>query len=112
VFITNVDIDKELERGSKLAPHLHALVSRSVYLDLGVHSNEEIMVRVEDVITTTNMLQRVGLSDADTIEVLEWMKENIKRLRNVSLRTALYLASFVITDRQNWKEIAEVTQLR
>lgn len=112
VFITNVDIDRELQRGSKLAPHLQALVSRSVYLDLGVHTNEEIMVRVEDVITTTDMLQRVGLSDADTLDVLEWMKDNVARLRNVSLRTALYLASFVMTDRQNWKEIAEVTQLR
>jgi methionine aminopeptidase len=83
-----------------------------ISVDCGVHTNEEIMVRVEDVITTTDMLQRIGLSDADTVEVLQWMKDNVKRLRNVSLRTALYLASFVITDRQNWKEIAEVTQLR
>ena len=112
VFITNTDIDNEVRRGTKIAPHLMALVSRSVYLDLGVHTNEEIMVRVEDVITTTDMLQKIGLSNADTIEVLDWMKENVSRLRNVSLRTALYLASFVITDRQNWKEIAEVTQLR
>lgn len=112
VFITNTDIDKELERGSKLAPHLDALVSRSVYLDLGVHSNEEIMVRVEDVIMNTSMMQRAGLNNTQTIEVLEWMKENVKRLRNVSLRTALYLASFVKTDEQSWKDIAEVTQLR
>lgn len=112
VFITNTDIDNEIRRGTKIAPHLMALVSRSVYLDLGVHTNEEIMIRVEDVITTTDMLQRIGLSDTDTVEVLQWMKDNVKRLRNVSLRTALYLASFVITDRQNWKEIAEVTQLR
>lgn len=110
VFITNTDIDREVKRGTKIAPHLDALVSRSVYLDLGVHSNSEIMVRVEDVIMNTDMLQKIGLSDADTIEILEWMKDNVKRLRNVSLRTALYIASFIITDRQNWKEIAEVTQ--
>ena len=112
VFITNVDIDRELAKGSKMAPHLQALVSRSVYLDLGVHTNTEIMVRVEDVITTTNMMSSAGLSTADTIDVLEWMKNNVNSLRNVSLRTALYLASFVKTDPQNWKEIAEVTQLR
>lgn len=112
VFITNVDIDRELERGSKLAPHLDALVSRSVYLDLGVHTNEEIMVRVEDVIMNTSMMEKAGLTNSETVEVLEWMKENVKRLRNVSLRTALYLASFVKTDRSNWKDLAEVTQLR
>jgi replication-associated recombination protein RarA len=112
VFITNVDMDREIARGSKLAPHLDALLSRSVYLDLGVHTNEEIMVRVEDVIMNTTMMEKAGLTAAETSEVLEWMKANVKRLRNVSLRTALYLASFVTTDRQGWQEIAEVTQLR
>ncbi|UJH94916.1 hypothetical protein ABNavy1_124 [Acinetobacter phage AB-Navy1] len=112
VFITNTDIDREIDRGSKLAPHLDALVSRSVYLDLGVHTNEEIMVRVEDVILNTDMMFKAGLLESETKQILEWMKDNISRLRNVSLRTALYLASFVKTDEQNWKEIAEVTQLR
>ncbi|WWS25344.1 hypothetical protein vBKpnAMK6_00400 [Klebsiella phage vB_Kpn_AM_K6] len=100
VFITNVDIDRELERGSKLAPHLQALVSRSVYLDLGVHTNEEIMVRVQDVIMTTSMLQNRGLRNSEVIEVLEFMKDNVNRLRNVSLRTALYIGDFVATDRK------------
>ncbi|AFL47449.1 hypothetical protein ZZ1p0131 [Acinetobacter phage ZZ1] len=112
VFISNVDFDRELSRGSKLAPHLDALISRSVYLDLGVHTNEEIMVRVEDVILNTDMMFKAGLLESETLEILEWMKSNISRLRNVSLRTALYLASFVKTDEHNWKEIAEVTQLR
>lgn len=112
VFITNTDIDAEIQRATKIAPHLMALVSRSVYLDLGVHSNEEIMIRVEDVILSTTMLQNVGISDAQAFEVLEWMKKNVKRLRNVSLRTASYLAQFILTDETNWMEIAEVTQLR
>lgn len=112
VFITNVDIDKELERGSKLSPHLNALVSRSVYLDLGVHSNDEIMVRVEDIVMNTNMLQNRGLSHSQAVEVLKWMQSNVSRLRNVSLRTALYIADFVATDNDNWTEIAEVTMLK
>lgn len=112
VFITNVDIDKELERGSKLSPHLNALVSRSVYLDLGVHSNDEIMVRVEDIVMNTNMLQNRGLSHSQAVEVLKWMQANVSKLRNVSLRTALYIADFVATDNDNWTEIAEVTMLK
>lgn len=111
-YLDDKNIDKELERGSKLAPHLHALVSRSVYLDLGVHSNEEIMVRVEDVILNTNMMQKRGLSDAQTSMALNWMKANVTKLRNVSLRTALYLADFVATDANGWEEIAEVTLLK
>lgn len=112
VFITNVDVDRELERGTKLAPHLQALVSRSVYLDLGVHTNEEIMVRVEDVILSTDMMQKRGLSDAETYKALSWMKANVSRLRNVSLRTALYLGDFIMTDKNGWETIAEVTLLK
>lgn len=112
VFITNVDIDRELDRGTKLAPHLQALVSRSVYLDLGVHTNEEIMVRVEDVILSTDMMQKRGLSDEETYKALSWMKVNVNRLRNVSLRTALYLADFIMTDKNGWEEIATVTLLK
>lgn len=112
VFITNVDVDRELEKGSKLSPHINALVSRSVYLDLCVHTNEEIMIRVEDVIMTTDMLQKRGLKHSEVIEVVDFMKDNIARLRNVSLRTALYIADFVVTDNKEWKNIAEVTMLK
>lgn len=112
VFITNVDVDRELEKGSKLSPHINALVSRSVYLDLCVHTNEEIMIRVEDVIMTTDMLQKRGLKHSEVIEVVHFMKDNIARLRNVSLRTALYIADFVMTDSKEWKNIAEVTMLK
>lgn len=112
VFITNVDVDRELEKGSKLSPHINALVSRSVYLDLCVHTNQEVMIRVEDVIMTTDMLQKRGLKNSDVVEVVTWMKDNVSRLRNVSLRTALYIADFVMTDSKNWKDIASVTMLK
>lgn len=111
VFITNADIDAEIDRGSKMAPHLDALRSRSIYLDLGVHTSREIMIRVEDVITSTDMLQKRGLSEAQTVNALEWMKENVDRLRSVSLRTALYLADFINTD-SDWSDVAEVTLLK
>lgn len=111
VFITNADIDAEIDRGTKLAPHLDALQSRSIYLDLGVHTSREIMVRVEDVITKTDMLQKRGLSEAQVVNALEWMKENVDRLRSVSLRTALYLGDFINTD-SDWADVAEVTLLK
>lgn len=112
VFITNVNIDKELSKETKLSPHINALVSRSVYLDLGVHSNAEIMTRVKDVVSNTSMLQDKGLNSAEVVEVLEWMQMNCDDLRNVSLRTALYIGDFVMTSQQEWKMLAETTMLR
>lgn len=112
VFITNVDIDAELERNTKLTPHLKALVSRSVYLDLGVHSNEEIMTRVRHVVMTTNMLQKRGMTNTQVHEALNWLTTNVKSLRDVSIRQAIYLADFTITDQDNWEEMAEATMLK
>lgn len=111
VFITNMNVDKELEKSSKLTPHLDALVSRSIYLDLGVHNNRDIMIRVEDVIANTDMLVDKGLSKFEETELVMWMKDNVDRLRNVSLRTALFIADFIKTDN-DWKEIAEVTLIK
>lgn len=112
IFITNTDIDAELKRGSKNAPHLDALVSRSVYLDLAVHTNRDIMVWVENVITTTDMLEKKGLSQFQIVQVVEWMKDHVDHLRNVSLRTALYIGDFILTEPAGWQDIAEVTMLR
>lgn len=112
IFITNADIASEIERGTKIAPHLSALQSRSIYLDLGVHTNREIMVRVEDVIRNTRMMQKRGLSPSQTELALAYLKDNVNRLRSVSLRTALYLADFIRTDVHDWVDIADVTLLK
>ena len=109
VFITNVDLDKEIEKETKISPHVNALLSRSVYLDLGVHSNQEIMIRIEHVIKNTNMLRDSGLNDRECSDVLLWMQANIENLRTVSLRTALQISTFINTNMERWKDIAEIT---
>ncbi|EPJ2511970.1 ATP-binding protein, partial [Salmonella enterica subsp. enterica serovar Bareilly] len=60
----------------------------------------------------TDMMQKRGLTDAETYKALSWMKANVYRLRNVSLRTALYVADFISTDKDGWEEISEVTLLK
>lgn len=112
VFITNTDIDREMESSSKTAPHLNALISRSIYLDLAVHTNRDIMIWVEHIVSTTTMLEDEGLKASQIADVIEWMKENIDHLRNVSLRTALHIASFVKTEPTKWQQIANVTMLK
>lgn len=111
IFISNMDFDREIERDSKIAPHVDALLSRSIYLDLGVHTKREIMVRVKDVVKNTNMLTSKGLNSAQIAEMMVWVEENVDMLRNLSLRTMLHLGDMVLTD-SDWKEMAEVTLLK
>lgn len=111
IFISNKDFDRELEAGTKLSPHYNALISRSVYLDLGVHTTREIFVRVKQVVETTDMMTKT-ISETQAIEVLEWIEDHIDELRSLSLRTCLHIADMVKTSPNNWKMLAKMTMLR
>lgn len=112
IFISNIDFDRELERGSKIACHIDALLSRSIYLDLSVHTKKEILVRVKDVVQNTDMLTKKGLNETEIQEMMNWVETNVDDLRNLSLRTMLHIADMVMTDPEEWKEIAEVTMFK
>lgn len=112
VFITNMDFDRMIDRGSLLAPHFKALLSRSIYLDLGIHTNQEILVRIKQVINNTAMLDVHGIDNVQKALMMEWMELNYTNLRELSLRTILKLASFMKGDPQGWQDIAEATMVR
>jgi hypothetical protein len=111
IFITNVDMDKQIDKGNRLAPHMSALISRSIFLDLKIHEPKTIMVRVEQVLEESEMKDNLKISDSEAAEIVEWMHDNIDKLRSVSLRTVIQLASFVKT-AQNWRDMAECTLLK
>lgn len=112
IFITNMDFDRMLERGTVLAPHLRALMNRAIYLDLGIHENQEILMRIKQVIETTSMLDIHGIDDHQKQLMLRWMDMHYDNLRELSLRTVLKLGSFMKGDPQGWQDIAEATMIR
>lgn len=111
VFITNTDPDAVIEKGGKMAPHMAALVSRSVFLDLCIHNPKQIMVRVEQVLSESTMLAELGVSKGQAAEIVGWMTQNLDRLRTVSLRTVIQLASFIKTS-DDWTKLASATMLK
>ena len=112
VFITNMDFDRMIDRGTTLAPHFKALMSRSIYLDLGIHTNLEIFIRVKQVIRTTTMLDVHGIDDEQKAAMMEWLQEYYNELRELSLRTVLKLGAFMRGDPDEWRDIARVTMVR
>lgn len=111
IFISNLNFDSMIERATKLSPHFAALVSRCVYLDLGIHSNREIMIRIKHVVENTTIMQNLGISGDYTEQILEWIEENSDQLRTLSIRTILQLAMFIRTQPKMWKEIAKATMI-
>ena len=111
VFITNTNPDAVIERAGKMAPHMAALVSRSVFLDLCIHDAESIMIRVEQVLAESSMLEQLKLTKGQAAEIVGWMHQNLQRLRSVSLRTVIQLAGFVKTT-DDWQSLARATLLK
>lgn len=110
-FLTNVDLDSRAAKEGKYAPHICALISRCVFLDLGIHSPREIMVRIKQVCTQTSFLRDLNLSLSKATILLGWMEANINKLRSVSLRTMIQLAGFIATTAE-WEKLARTTMLK
>lgn len=111
IFITNYDFDGMIERGSKLAPHLQALVSRSHYVDLAMKNNRDYIIRIRQVVRQ-GLLQNIGLTEADQREVCEFIESNQDNLRELSLRMALKVGAIRRRNPKNWTKVARITCCR
>jgi len=109
IFITNFDMDNAIETGHRLADHFKALISRSHYIDLAMKTKRDYLVRIGQVV-------KQGLLDHCTYEecndVLNFIDNNSDRLRELSLRMALKIATIRQVDPFNWRRVAKVTCCR
>ena len=101
ILITNQDMENS--RG-KMAPHFKALISRCFYFDLGFDGRDDSMTWIKYVSETTGMLG----DEKKTADILQYMKRNLPNIRELSLRTAVKLASIYGT---GWKSVADFTVL-
>lgn len=108
VFITNYDFDAMIARGHRLAPHFEAMVSRSHYVDLALRSRRDYLIRIRQVVAG-GMLTDEGLSKSQCDELLSFMEKNQTRLRELSLRMVIKLASLMKCSPGRWMSLAEVT---
>lgn len=112
IFISNINMQREIDSGSKRAPHYNALVNRATFIDIGIHTKWEIFARINQVVTSDSFMQMNGLDHEDIQEMLEWVEDNLMAVRSLSIRTVIHLAKLVRTDPDNWIEMAEVTLLK
>lgn len=111
VFITNVNLQGQIEAGGKMAPHYDALVSRSMFVDLGIHSIREIMCRIRQVVFSDEYMANQGVVGDQVQNVCSWLESHTKRLQRLSIRTVSQLL-VMHKLHDEWEEIAEVTLLK
>ena len=110
IFITNIKFDHV--KSKKLRDHLEALESRCHYLDLTIDTEREKLLRIEQVVNECGMLDKYEFEPYQAMEVVDFVKDNVARLRELSLRTVLKVADLKHGFPDKWKAVAEVTCLR
>jgi hypothetical protein len=110
IFITNYDFDYLIERGNKLAPHFQAMISRSHYLDVGIKSKRDYVVRLRQVVGQ-GMLREQGFNQAQEDELMQFIGDNQDRLRELSLRMVIKLAG-LMTMGGDWQRLARATCMK
>ena len=111
IFITNYDFDDLIARGSRLAPHFEALVSRSHYLDLAMKTKMDYVVRIKQVVRA-GMLRDKGLSTFDEATIVDFVEKNMDNLRELSLRMVIKLATLMKMNNGSWQKLAKQTCFR
>jgi hypothetical protein len=110
IFITNIKFENV--RSKKLQDHLEALESRCHYLDLTIDTEREKILRIKQVVAECGMLDDYEFSDTDKEILIDFIDNNKKKLRELSLRMVLKLADLKKSMPGNWTSVAEVTCMR
>lgn len=122
IFITNKNLEKihtqyknSLADGKKISAnseHISAILSRVDYLDLMLETNEQIYLRIDYIVRNTGMLLDKDFSESEINDILDYLKNNLNNLRELSLRTVLKISNYLKMEKQNWKEQANIFLLR
>ncbi len=111
IFLSNVDFDRTIARGSRISAHLEAIMSRCHYLDLEIGSTRDKMLRIKQIIRD-GMLAPYMFTPAEEAAVQQFIFDNVEHLREISLRMVKKVADFVKADPVGWLEMAEATCLQ
>ena len=110
IFITNIKFDHV--KSKKLRDHLEALESRCHYLDLTIDTEREKLLRIKQVVRDADMLAAYDLTDEAKLEVVDFIVDNAKRMRELSLRMVLKVADIRVSMPTKWQSVVEVTCMR
>lgn len=107
IFITNINFDVQLEKETKITPHIDALMSRSHYLSLGITNKAEYLVRIKQVLI--EMLKTKELSNDEYGDVVTFLNENMNKIREFSVRTVIKLVQLRNSLPNDWYNVAKIT---
>lgn len=112
IFISNYDFDAMVEKGHHLAEHLEAFMSRSHYIDIGIRTKRDYIVRMNYVVYDLGMLRNEGFNAKEEKIIMQYIEDNFDYLRKVTLRSISKVAENYRIHGDHWQEVSDVTVLK
>jgi len=109
IFITNIKF--EHVRSKKLRDHLDALESRCHYIDLEMDTTREKILRIEQIVRD-GMLDPYEFEEGVRDDIVNFIKDNKDRVRELSLRMVLKIADLKKSFPNNYQAMARTTCFR
>lgn len=103
IFITNKDLVKISESKSALSPHVDAFMTRGAFIDLEIHDNESIMIHIESIMKSTNIIKKFGVSNDVSNSILNFMLRNSENLHKPSLRMPVQIVGLYLQFPTKWE---------
>lgn len=107
IFLTNKNLSQMAKGKNSLAPHIDALITRSIFIDLQLFTNEEVMIHIENIMKKTNLLENQFVSKEGSEQILNWMLKNEESLRSPSLRMPVLMAGLYNKFPYEWESMCE-----
>ena len=105
IFITNVKFDQV--KSARIGNHLEAIVSRCHYMDIGIDSAREKLIHIRNVVERSGMLNDYQFDGGEAVEVMDYVQQNHRQLRELSLRMVLKIADLRKAMPANWERYVE-----
>ena len=109
IFITNIKFDNV--KSKKLRDHLEALESRCHYLDLTIDTEREKILRIKQIVSD-GMLDSYNFTADEVNEIISFIEENKKKMRELSLRMVLKVADLKKAMPNRWQRVASLSCMR
>lgn len=104
IFLTNKDIRGEISSNSKNAPHLSALESRSLLLDMKIKTKREYMIKIQQTVES-GMLKDKGFTKEEQDSIMEFVSDNKDKFTELSLRMVEKVAALYRSNPNNWEKL-------
>jgi hypothetical protein len=113
IFLTNRNFQEYIDNGTgRHVEHMNALMSRSIYLDLKMHTRREVSLWAKHLVIRNGILQQLGLTKDQEQMVMDWLIDNRDKLREMSIRTAIKLGKIYKMNASTWEMTAQVLLLK